>query len=749
MKKLVTFILSALGLAALLAGMISAPATAASQASTRSQDAQPPLTFAMLGQTDTLMRGPFATTNIRFGLPINWAFQDGASLKLILSSNLVTSTTNGVTDGQPIGASLTVRINKKTIASLPLVAGINVPYDIPIPKDTLVPALNDGRHDLELFLDASTDCNINNGFQQTTVTVSSASELVLPYSEQTPVVDLKQLPGPIYQRDSVFPATVNLVIPDQPSEQEMRAALIVSAGFGRLTDGNLPIALLTSKQVTQDIAAASNLIFVGKASTLTQLQNVELPAPLKSNAFDAQGMQTDDGILQMAVSPWSNGRAIVVVSGNTDAGVVKAAQAFSHGQIQPISNSNLALVTDVAPSAPEMQAADLAAFAQARSFKDLGHDVETIAGAGRGDVIIDFYVPPGLAAGKGSYLELQFNNSALLDFGRSGLTVFLNGKNLGGVRLTQDTAASTTQRINIAPSLVLPGDNQLRIQGDLSALTQCSLADVTNLWVSILPESSLYLPLEQPAVDNTNLQSLSVYPYPFVNLPTLSSTAFILPKNDPAAWAVASQIAYGIGNKARGSIFDLAFAYDGAIPDDIRTNRDLIVVGLPADLPLLSEIKDALPAPFEAGKNEPTVKNMQVTYRVASGTSTGYLELLSAPWAPERTILAVVGSTHDGVQMAGNALTDSTLRNKLAGNFALVNVDSVSTLDTRTGIGMGGVASNPQVVSEPAAPEAAPGASTADVRPSWVLPVVGVLAALILIVLIAALVASRREPGRS
>jgi cellulose synthase subunit len=754
MKKSIHFIFSALGLAGLLAVMLFSPATAASQErGAAQQNTQPPLTFAMLGRTDTLMRGPFATTNVRFGLPANWAFQDGSRLELIITTNLVTDSPNPVADGQPTGASMSVTLNKKLLTTLSLLEGTNVSYKIPIPKETLVPTLSDGRQDLELFLDASTDCDVNNGLHKTTVMVSAASQFFLPYVEQAPAVDLSLLPRPIFQRDSVFPTDAIMVVPDQPSDQEIRAALITAASFGRYSDGQLPFSLLTAKQVTQDMVAASNLIFVGKASSLSQLKDVQLPAPLTNNAFSPPGIQTDDGVLQMAASPWSIGRSLVVVSGNSDAGVVKAAQALSYGNIQTVSNSNLAIVTDVAPSLNASPGLDPKALAQAHSFKDLGQDVHTIAGAGKSEFAVDFYVPTGLVAGDGGYLDLRFNNSTLLDFNRSGLTVFLNNKLLGGLRLSDQTAATVTQRLNISPSLIVPGNNQLRIQADLAAPTQCSLADLTNLWVSVLPESSLFVPLQQAFVDSNNIQALSVYPYPFINVPTLSNTAFVLPKNDPASWAVASQIAYGIGNLARGTIFDLSVAYDGAIPDEIRNQRDLIVVGLPSELAILSDMKDALPAPFEKGQNNPVVQNLQVNYRFSPGTSLGYLELLAAPWNQAGTILTVLGSTPDGIQMAANALNDPTLQTHLSGNFALVNAGNISAMDTRTGIGLGGIAANPVATSQPVVPAAALPASVPatvpDARPAWILPVVGALAVLTIGVLILAMFSGRRKTARN
>jgi hypothetical protein len=62
---------------------------------------------------------------------------------------------------------------------------------------------------------------------------------------------------------------------------------------------------------------------------------------------------------------------------------------------------------------------------------------------------------------------------------------------------------------------------------------------------------------------------------------------------------------------------------------------------------------------------------------------------------------------------------------------------------------MGGIAENPEVVSEPVSPEANPNPSVTAARPTWILPAVGVLVFLIIVVLIAALVSSRRDTMRN
>ena len=188
------------------------------------------------------MNGPYASLSMIFSTPANWAFRDGAELQLVLGSQVATESGATIQDGQYIGATMTVTLDKNAISTLPLVAGPAVPYLISIPASALVSPYDDGHHQLSLFLNAGLDCDRT--LHRTSVIVSSTSQFTLPYDEVAPITDLTLLPRPLYQRNSVFPVPTFLVVPDTPSTQEMQAAFTVAAAFGRLTSGNQPLELL-------------------------------------------------------------------------------------------------------------------------------------------------------------------------------------------------------------------------------------------------------------------------------------------------------------------------------------------------------------------------------------------------------------------------------------------------------------------------------------------------------------------------
>lgn len=754
MNKLLRSVFFALVIASLLSSLVSIRGNAAPPL----QEPTPTATgigagavirFDMLGQSDALLRGPYGTMNIRFGLPANWAFEEGGSLQLIVTANLITDAPQTVADGQFIGSTLNVTFNNDAVATIPLLAGSNVTYDIPVPLTALDSPFDDGRHELTLFLDAGNDCTDTT--RHTSIVISSSSHFTIPYAEQAPILDLTHLPRPIFQRDSIFPVNAVLVVPDAPTAQEMQAALTVATSFGRMSGGEMDISLVPQSGLTQEMRTDSQLIFVGKPATLPLLQGVPMPSPVQSNAFSAPGMQQDDGVLQLALSPWNTGRAMLVVGGNSDAGVIKAAQALSNEQIQTIGDHNLALIANVVPPSTPNQGNALLP-QETRSFTELGYSTLTMNGVGRTESFLRFTLPPGFVAAGDTYLDLMFNHSGLLDFARSGLTVFMNGNLIGSVLLSQETATTTTQRIKIPLSSLSTNNNELRFQVDLAPLSQCSFLDSSNLWLTILPESVLNLPLRPATAGTVALRDLSSFPYPFTSEPTLSSLAFVLSKDDPSTWDTAARIAAQLGRQAAGALFNLAVAYDGEVPDDIRENRNLIVIGLPANLQLLSEINDSLPAPFEEGTNIAVLQGQQVAYRFPAESDLGFLELLSSPWNSERVILAVVGSSPNGVRLSGDALTNTILRSRLKGNFVLVNGESLSVADTRTGLGlasMGDTASAaPQIPPVDATPVAESLTTIFGTEVDWIPLVVGALLIAIVIVMLIAAFTRRRVVTR-
>jgi hypothetical protein len=496
--------------------------------------------------------------------------------------------------------------------------------------------------------------------------------------------DLRLLPIPIYQPNLTIPGAAALVVPGAPTADEMKAALIVAAGFGRMSNGELALSFLTASQFSVPVWANQDLIFVGKPSAFPMLAQASLPAPGTDAGYTLSEMQPEDGILQMAVSPWDNTHIVLVVGGNTDAGVIKAAQALSTGDIQTGSNPSLAIVAGERPGGSTVAGGggSLIPPSTDRTFRDIGYERKFLTGS-QSQVDFQFDIPPGYYVGEGSFLDLMFSNSSLLDYTSSEFEVYLNDQYISCTHCSDETTESGTLHISMSPSYFVSGTNIITILVNLSPLA--GAAEGSFVGVRIEPKSLLHIPLEPATISSSDLQNLGNYPYPFINDPALANVAFILPQQDLAAWEVAVQIAFNLGRSATNAPLDLAIAYDGQIPEELRRNHDLIIIGLPMELAIITELRNALPAPFEEGSNVALLTNLPVEYRLPEGVELGYLEFLNAPWDSARTILAVLGNATGGVQQAGDALTSPALRSTIEGDFALINGETISSTDTRTG----------------------------------------------------------------
>ncbi len=685
------------------------------------------ITFGQLGLTDTFLYGPYDSMAIYFSTPNDWQLSEGAIIQLTLSPSFTPGKVPAGGEAPTYSNGiLYVTYNGNASFQVGLSWTGENTYTFEIPSWAMKSSRQDGRQEIRLFLNAGTDCQDDG---RTDVIVKSTSSIFLPHTYKTPDTNLAVLPKPFYLRSSFAPIPALVIIPDQPTANELQAALTTAAGFGRMTLGNLSLDLLNSSQVTVDMLSSSNLIFVGKAAVLPLLKEVALPAPNDGKQFAAKDANPDDGIVQVAVSPWNPSNVVLVVGGNSDLAVIKAAQAVSSGTLRPGSSPALTLVKDV------LQSIEIASVADDRNLNDLGYSSVRLDGVGLQSTDIIFTVPAGQSANEGSYLKLDYNHSGLLDLNTSGLTVYLNGETIGSQNLSKDSASNATTQISIPADLVKQGTNALTIEVNLEPMDNCSLFAQDNLWAIFSSASLLHLPLESAATMTKPMANLGHYPYPFLSSPTLKTTTFVIPADQPAAWKTAAQIAMDLGRRSTGALVELSVVMGDAITEDVRQSQDLLIVGQASNLPVISELNPNLPAPFEAGSNLATERAFRVVYNLPPEATIGYLELLASPWQPERTILAVLGSNPDGLTMAASALTTPALRSQLGGDFAVVNGSQVLISDSRLQVGTGNISAtvvpvestpvteSPQIIQATVVPES---------RPLWLGPTILTTTGLIL-----------------
>lgn len=702
------------------------------------------LYFYQIAPADIQLIGPLDSESITFGLPADWKLTGSAELTLNIGVTLSSvSVTTG--EGQVVnsGGLLSLEFNRNKIGTFPINQKGETSIRVEIPREYLQVARQDGLFELTFTMDSGLSCLVN---QQMSLTIHSSSQIIFPHENVMPDTALSKLPFPIYQ-NSIYPDTALFLVPENPSAAELQSAMTVAAGFANLTNSGLVIDMAVYGKATPEQLSNNHIILIGKGTSISGWDLLDLPLLPVNGKFQSAEFSEDDGIVEMTHSPWNQSKIVLVVSGNTDAGVVKAAQAISTGNLRTSFAPNLSVIIDVAGTAP------LAQPKSDQTLLDLGYPSSLLERRGVDSTLIRFHMPPGWTAGPDAYFELAFGHSALLDYDRSGLVVEVNGQPIGSVRFTDVTASQAINRVQIAipASVLISGINELVITSSLQPIDNCSSPILRGLWVNIWSESRLHLSPLQSLLSAVPVFDLQEYPAPFTFDPTLSNLAFVMQADDVNVWRNGLQVAAYLGGKSNGSISLPQLYFADALPDSARSNLNLVLIGNALHMPIIKELNQYLPAPFDDISGIATENSMQVTFRIPSESPVGYVQLLRSPWNPERIIIAALGNTTQGVEWSASGLYKSSIRSRLAGNFAIINDQQVTTADTRLGPPETGSSTiQPDVVAVP--PVVTPSGDPVPVtRPIWILPALVIslvlMIAIIVYVLYGSYVRNRTRDG--
>jgi hypothetical protein len=630
--------------------------------------------FGILQEEEMVLTGPFDAADLVFAIPDTWRLSTGTQLFLSMTVNFNRSFFSEF--GYPVAASggtLSVYLNDNLLGMLNLNQAGQVESTLPIPLDAFVSERPDRHMEFYVELDAADFCYVDEAF---TLVIHSASYFDLPHQVVKSEVDLTRLPTPLYQ-NTFIPEAVLLVVPDQPSAAELQAALTIAAGLGNFSQNNLALDLTTMSALTTLQMASNHIVLVGKASSLN-LTGLELPLKPSGGQFSNFGGAPEDGIIQMINSPWDISRVILHISGNTDAGIIKAAQAFSTGVLLPNRLKNLAIVEEIRP--PQ----GVPSIPEKRTLAEMGYENLIFAARGFRTASYTFQIPPGWTVTSDAYFELVFGNSALVDFEQSGINVLLNGRPIGSVRLDAETAKNSINRVKMAlPEFaILPGTNRLEIQITLVPAAFCAPPDIRGLWATVWNESVLNAPITQQPIDFTTTLGLADYPAPFTYNLELGTMAFVFSRNDLEAWRGAAKIASYLAYRTGTSIVMLSVFYGDELPMEVRANYNFLLIGRPSQLSVINDLNQYLPVPFD--ENDIVLENsLRVRYNIPVDNPLGYIEFLPSPWNSENVIITLLGNSQQGVSLATLALTDDLLRPQVSGNFVVVNGSQIIASDTR------------------------------------------------------------------
>ncbi|GAB4159764.1 MAG: hypothetical protein Fur0021_31000 [Candidatus Promineifilaceae bacterium] len=455
---------------------------------------------------------------------------------------------------------------------------------------------------------------------------------------------------------------------------------------GRLIVWDLPAsgALTTTLQINlndQPVVAAQTPI------TLTLVNSAGGPLYVRSSAADSVAatdggsvlydagraiLYPDDGLLQIIPSPTSADHVVLVITGASDAGVSKAARALSSGEPILSFGGSVAVIRAVrpAPSAPTA----LEALPETFTLADLGYRGAILEGVGRKTSSVSFEMPANWVIQPGASLTLNYLQSATLNPTLSGLTVELNGNPVGGAPASP-TGGGQQLVIPLAPADFIPGgSNRLRFIAVMDMNDPCLPGNTPLAWTRIDSASQLTLPR----------QTLTTTAAPAGDL---GDVLFVLPAAPAATDLNAlARLANKVGQDSIGAGLrpQVVRAVTDAIAADAATlsQNTVVAVGRPTTNTFIASQNEALPQPFLPGSDALQETVGSVVYRLGADASLGIIQVMPAPWAPNRDFVLISGVTDEGVEWASRAYADPLLAAEIEGNVTLVQGERIVSFNT-------------------------------------------------------------------
>jgi len=190
---------------------------------------------------------------------------------------------------------------------------------------------------------------------------------------------------------------------------------------------------------------------------------------------------------------------------------------------------------------------------------------------------------------------IRFQHSPELLGDRSSMTVRVNGTSVGTIPLDRNGSEIGQVLFNIPPNLI-QDYNEIAMLVQQTDTADCPTLDDPDLWTEILPDSKLIFNFEPQPIT----LDFARYPYPILDPLGLDADqlAYLQPAQMSDTWLTAvSRLQASFGRLER--FRRLQTRMIGSV-DELRPGERLVVLGTPAEQPLLNRL--LLPLPVEDGQ---------------------------------------------------------------------------------------------------------------------------------------------------
>jgi hypothetical protein len=556
-------------------------------------------------------------------------------------------------------SSLTLSVDNTPQATAPLDGTKNTSGTL---KELISAAnLKPGAHLLTVSVHLRSSNNVCTDYQDPGdwAVLLNTSTIHIDYAYNPKNVVINEYPFPFLLTDTISPWKLDLVVPNQPTADDLNAAETIVANWSRqqyIQPSSVEVMTADQWNGGKD---GKSFIFVGAIN--------EMPSGLQSTV--KTNVPAADGFLQLLSIGDETG---LLVTASRESSVVTSAEALSYPKlVQQLDVKQVLITPDMVNNAKGhyQQPNDLPSLLNNNkvTLKQLGYSTQTIGGYGVDSTSFSVQTPLNWAYAPGAGVELYVKNSPLLQNG-SALTVSINGNIAKTIPLSHQTAGGESYFVAI-PANVNPGEDlNVSIQANLDIVGGiCQGEPDGRRYVTIEPTSYFLLPHHFYSTT-----ALASFPNLFIgNNDNLENSYIIVPPH-----ATQNELTAALQVAATASAYtthgNIPIALDGS--QNQLNGQNLILISSNADNTKLKELESAEQYPLLLSNDDITGRGVPV----ATPTSD-YGGFAFQVYRPKGGVVMVLAARDEtALQPISQAIADSDTLSTLTSDSFLETQDAQS-----------------------------------------------------------------------
>lgn len=458
-----------------------------------------------------------------------------------------------------------------------------------------------------------------------------------------------------FLKDNVL--STDFILPKNIDDNCKAALLKTSSSIGKVSADKDNIDYGVFRE--SDTAAGKNKVFVGMYSAFANINNFFNPEDNK--------LSKDEGYL--SIRQQSGNIYNTLVTGESKAGLNKAVDFMSDNSLLKQVAADSIKINSNLKYSPSIKPVNTSGVYK---FSDFGYSDVNLQGAFHQKLDMSFIQPKGIQSQKGSYIDLKFKHSKVLDSDRSAMTVYINGMAVNSAKLTVANAEDGTLKINIPESALNLPEIKVSIECyNYLGKIDCSKDYYDSAWTVINCDSKLCLLSKETSIQ-PNLQK---FPFFYTNYSDKDNQVAIGMWNTSNLFnlKISSILATRIGQNT-GEVFNWDLIKENGELTDKQKAMNMIFLGTYDDVKIPENIKKQLAIAPSKNGNLDIKKEVNLIPEVLKNKVL--FQVIRSPWDTSKRVYVILCDDNiASLQLLESALSDRNILSKLDGQVTVIDAN--------------------------------------------------------------------------